>query len=197
VRDAVPVPGWDAAQLRSSVAVIFQDFAKYAMSARENVAMGQIDLHGDLDRIVRAAELASAHGFLTELPDGYDTVLSRMFDGGRELSIGQWQRVAIARAFFRDAPLVIMDEPTASLDPITERDLFERIGRLSHDRALLLISHRFSSMRSADRIYVMHEGQIVEHGSHEELMALDGRYARLFRLQAEAFLTDEPSAAVS
>jgi ATP-binding cassette, subfamily B, bacterial len=196
VRDGTPEADWDADKLRSSVAVIFQDFAKYAMSARDNVGMGRIEFNEDLDRIVSAAELASAHEFLADLPEGYDTVLSRMFDGGRELSIGQWQRVAIARAFFRDAPFVIMDEPTASLDPVTERDLFEQIGRLSDDRALLLISHRFSSMRSADRIYVMHEGEIVEHGSHEELMELDGRYARLFRLQAETFLTDESNAAI-
>ena len=191
--DDVPVAGWDPDQLRRSIAIIFQDFAKYALSARDNVAMGQTG-SADFERVVRAAQAATADEFLAQLPQGYDTVLSRMFEGGRELSIGQWQRVALARAFFRDAPLVIMDEPTAALDPAAERELFERIGTLSRDRALLLISHRFSSMRSADRIYVMHQGQVVEQGSHDELVALDGRYASLFRLQANAYLTNGWSA---
>lgn len=192
--DDVPVAGWDPDQLRRAIAIIFQDFAKYALSARDNVAMGRTGSSDDLERVIRAAKAATAHEFLAQLPQGYDTVLSRMFEGGRELSIGQWQRVALARAFFRDAPLVIMDEPTASLDPAAERELFERIATLSRDRALLLISHRFSSMRSADRIYVMHEGQVVEQGSHDELVALDGRYATMFRLQANAYLANQWSA---
>ena len=192
--DDVPVAGWDPDQLRRSIAIIFQDFAKYALSARDNITMGRTELSGDFERVVRAAEAANADEFLAQLPQGYDTVLSRLFEGGRELSIGQWQRVALARAFFRDAPLVIMDEPTAALDPAAERDLFEHIATLSRDRALLLISHRFSSMRAADRIYVMHEGQVVEQGNHDELVALDGRYATLFRLQANAYLTNQWSA---
>jgi ATP-binding cassette subfamily B protein len=188
------VADWDPKLVRRSIAVIFQDFAKYALTARENVAIGRTELNGDFERVVRATQAASADDFLSQLPNGYDTVLNRMFEGGRELSIGQWQRVALARAFFRDAPFVIMDEPTASLDAPSERELFERIGELSDDRALLLISHRFSSVRSADRIYVLHQGEVVEQGSHDELVALDGRYAMLFSLQADAYLTGQWSA---
>ena len=193
--DDVAVEGCDPELLAHSIAVIFQDFAKYALSARDNVAMGRTEAFDDFERVVEAAESAAADEFLAKLPKGYDTLLSRMFAGGRDLSIGQWQRVALARSFFRDAPLVIMDEPTAALDTASERALFDRIGALSRDRALLLISHRYSSVRSADRIYVLHEGAVVEHGSHEELMALGGRYATLFGLQAEAYLLEQPAGA--
>jgi len=118
-------------------------------------------------------------------------VLSRMFSGGRDLSIGQWQRVALARAFFRDAPFVIMDEPTAALDPLAEYRIFESIRHAFSGRTVLFISHRFSSVRLADRILVMHGGELTEEGTHEELMAADGRYARMFTLQASAYLGSE------
>ena len=139
------------------------------------------------DKIAQAAEQAGAHEFLSQLPNGYETILSRMFKGGTDLSIGQWQRVAIARAFFRDAPFVILDEPTASLDPRAEHALFEALRELLAGRTVLFISHRLSTVRSADRIYVLHEGEIIEHGTHDELMALGGRYAELFSLQAAAY----------
>jgi ATP-binding cassette subfamily B protein len=125
--------------------------------------------------------------FLSEFPLGYETLLSRSFEHGVELSGGQWQRVAISRAFFRDAPILVLDEPTAALDPLAEHDLFGRLRALAIGRTVILISHRFSTVRSADRILVLDEGHLVEEGSHEELMARDGHYAAMFNIQASPY----------
>ena len=168
--------------------MIFQDFMRYDLTARENIGLGDVDAIDDTAAIAEAAERAGAAGFLTALPDGYGTRLGRRFRNSHQLSIGQWQRVALARAFFRDAPLVIMDEPTASLDARSEHELFKTMRALFHDRAVLLISHRFSSVRMADRIYVLRDGAVVEAGTHDELIASDGLYAELFSLQAASYL---------
>jgi ATP-binding cassette, subfamily B, bacterial len=181
----------DADDLRRSVSVIFQDFEKYLLPARENVGLGRNERIEDVEAILAAARRADADDFLTTLPEGYETMLGREFAGGYDLSVGQWQRVALARAFFRDAPFVILDEPTAALDARAESRLFERMRELLEGRSVVLISHRFSSVRSADRIYVLHEGRVVEEGSHDALMERGGLYAELFSLQARAYLGTE------
>ncbi len=190
--DGVDTAELDPDELRASVAVIFQDFARFLLPAHENVALGRHERIADRDGVVAAAQRAGAHDFLNDLPEGYETMLGREFHGGWDLSIGQWQRVALARAFFRDAPFVILDEPTAALDARAESDLFDRMRELLAGRAVLLISHRFSSVRSADRIYVLRHGQVVEHGRHEQLMALGGLYAELFTLQARQYVDVDP-----
>lgn len=180
----------DPRVVSASTAFIFQDFVRYAMDAETNIALGRADVAADARRVRDAASAAGAGDFLTALPNGYDTTLTRLFEGGVDLSGGQWQRVAIARAFYRDAPLVILDEPSAALDPRAEYDLFSSLRRSIRGRSALVISHRFSTVRNADRIYVMDAGRVVEHGNHEELMRHDGIYADLFRLQAAAYLPD-------
>jgi ATP-binding cassette subfamily B protein len=186
--DGVDTATMDRASLRRGVAVIFQDYVRYQLSATDNIGLGLPEALGDGVRIVDAAQRGGADEFLHTLPDGYDTVLSKQFPGGLDLSIGQWQRVALARAFFRDAPFLILDEPTASLDARAEHALFQRIRELRQGRTVLLISHRFSSVRAADRILVLSKGELVEQGSHDDLIAADGLYAELYNLQANATL---------
>lgn len=181
------------ASIRSRVAVIFQDFARYAFTARENIAAGDGNRPIDDDQVFEAARAASADTFVSRLPQKYDTILSRLFRGGRDLSGGQWQRIAIARAFYRDAPFVILDEPTASLDARAEYELFASLRSVLKGRTAVFVSHRFSTVRMADQIVVLHAGRIVEAGTHDELMAKDGRYSELFRLQASAYLADADS----
>jgi ATP-binding cassette subfamily B protein len=177
----------DADPLRSGVAVVFQDFMRYALPARDNVGLGRHERLPDDDGIRRAAREAGADRDVERLPDGYATMLAPGFAGGTDLSVGQWQRMALARAMFRDAPFVILDEPTAALDADAERQLFARLRGLLAGRGVLLISHRFSSVREADTIHVMHAGAIVESGSHDELIARAGRYAELFGMQAAPY----------
>ena len=188
--DGASTMSTDPVVLRRSLTVVFQDFAKFWISARDNVGLGAVERLDDLPGICDAARSAGADAVIDSLPRGYDTILSRLFAGGRDLSVGQWQRIALARAFFRDARLLIMDEPTAALDAEAEHQLFRSMRDLCRGRSVLLISHRFSSVREADRIYVLHDGAVVESGSHDELMAHDGRYARMFNTQAAAYLSD-------
>jgi ATP-binding cassette, subfamily B, bacterial len=185
--DGVDTADLDADQLRRRIAVIFQDFARYDLTARENIGLGAVEHIDDPDAVTAAASHAGADHYLTALPAGYETILSPEYDGGRDLSVGQWQRVALARAFIRDAPLIILDEPTASLDPRGEHDLFRRIRTLYAGRTVLLISHRYNTVRDADHIYVLDRGRIIEHGSHDQLITAAGVYAELFTLQAAAY----------
>jgi ATP-binding cassette subfamily B protein len=177
----------DRRALLGGTAVVFQDFVRYALSARDNIALGRHERASDTAGIVRAARQAGADEDISGLPSGYETLLGPAFIDGTDLSTGQWQRLALARTFFRDAPLVILDEPTAALDARAEHDLFESIRTLFAGRTVLLISHRFSSVLSADRILVLADGKLVEEGTHAELMASPGLYAELFTLQAKAY----------
>lgn len=189
--DGEDAAGFRPSSLRERITVVFQDFVRYALSASENISVGRIDEPADPQRVRAAARAAGAESAIEELPEGFDTTLSRMFAGGRDLSGGQWQRMALARSFYRDAPLVILDEPSAALDPRAEHELFSTLRAALHGRTALFISHRFSTVRGADRIYVLHQGLVAEHGSHDELVARDGRYAELFRLQSEAYVAAE------
>lgn len=178
---------YDSEAVRRTVALVFQDFGRYELTARDNIAFGDIARLDDSSGVLEAARRSGADEFLSELPDGYSTLLSRSFEHGVELSGGQWQRVAIARAFFRDAPILVLDEPTAALDPLAEQELFERLRSLAAGRTVVLISHRFSTVRSADRILVLDAGRLIEQGTHEDLMALGGHYAEMFSVQAAPY----------
>jgi ATP-binding cassette subfamily B protein len=186
--DSIDIAHVDPADLRRSIAVLFQDFSSYRLPGADNIAVGRCERADDRAGIVAAATKAGADSFLAALPNGYDSMLGPEFEGGTDLSVGQWQRVALARAFFRDAPFIILDEPTASLDARAEHELFDRIRTLFAGRTVLLISHRFSTVRSADRIYVLANGRLTEQGTHAELMALGGHYAELFTLQASSYV---------
>lgn len=175
----------------ASLAVVYQDYAMYELSARENITLGDHRRPWEEPAVRQAAARAGVDDVLSGLPGGYDTMLSRSYDGGAALSQGEWQRVAVARALYRDASLVILDEPAASLDAYAERELFERLLGLCASRSALMVSHRFSTVRLAHRIYVLDDGEVTEHGTHSELMAQNGLYAEMFRIQAAGYL--EPS----
>jgi ATP-binding cassette subfamily B protein len=178
---------YDPAELRKYLGVIFQDFVRYHMTARENIGIGRVSQIEEREQIIAAARKSGADGFIERLNKGYDAMLGRWFEKGVELSGGQWQKVALARAFMRDAPLLILDEPTSALDAEAEYEIFTRFRELTEGKTALFISHRFSTVRLADRIFVLEQGTIREHGSHDELIALNGRYAELFNLQARAY----------
>jgi ATP-binding cassette, subfamily B, bacterial len=178
---------YDLAQLRANIGVIFQDFVRYNMTLRENIAVGRIDALADQHRIVAAADRSLASDVAVKLPLGYDQQIGKRFRKGVDLSGGEWQKVAIARAYMRDAQLLILDEPTAALDARAEYEVFERFKELSDGKTGVLISHRFSSVRMADRILVLDDGRVEASGTHDELLAARGRYAELFELQAAGY----------
>jgi ATP-binding cassette subfamily B protein len=189
----------DPAELRRRISAVFQDFMTYDMTARENIALGDLSRLGDTEAIARAAAAVGVHEDLDALPRGYDTLLSRAFlpddgagDAVAQLSGGQWQRIAVARAFLRDVDLYILDEPTSGLDAQAEAMMHERLRERHRDRTGLLISHRLSAIRDADQIVVLVQGRVAERGPHTDLMAVDGAYAGLFRLQARGY-RDDPS----
>ena len=182
--DGVPLPAYDLAVLRQRIAVVHQDFAQFSLTLHENIAIGAYAAGVPAGHVEQAAQWAGADEIAAKLPKGYDTPLTRQFEGGVELSGGEWQKVALARGFVRDAALVILDEPTAALDAEAEYRLFAQFRELVVGKTALLISHRFSTVRMADHIIVLEEGQAIESGSHDELVAQGGRYATLYEMQA-------------
>ena len=179
---------YDLEGLRDAVGVIFQDYVKYHLTASENIAVGRISELKNEKRIKESASRSLADSVIEKLPDGYQQRIGRWFKRGTNLSGGEWQKIAIARAYMRDAQMLILDEPTASLDARAEHEVFKRFVELTFDKCAVLISHRFSTVRMADRIVVLHQGRLLEHGSHEELLAAGGQYSDLFQMQAAGYL---------
>ncbi|HJR52117.1 MAG TPA: ATP-binding cassette domain-containing protein, partial [Gemmatimonadota bacterium] len=178
---------YDLTELRANLGVIFQDFMRYHLTAAENIAVGRIEAADDRARIEEAARRSLADDVVRRLPAGYDQMIGKRFQSGVDLSGGEWQKIAIARAYMRDAQLLILDEPTAALDARAEFEVFQRFKELSRGKTAVLISHRFSSVRMADRILVLADGEVEAMGTHEELLAQRGRYAELFELQAAGY----------
>jgi ATP-binding cassette, subfamily B, bacterial len=186
--DGLDLREWDAGALRQRVGIIFQDFVRYQLLAGENIGVGDVRALDDQGRWEQAAEKGMASDFLHKLPAGYRTQLGGWFKDGQELSLGQWQKIALSRAFMRNsADILVLDEPTASMDAAAEARVFQRFRELTEGKMAILISHRFSTVRMADRIVVIEDGRVTEHGSHAELLARGGKYARLFELQAEGY----------
>ena len=188
--DGVDLRDMATTDLRREISVIFQDYAKYQLSVRKNIWVGDITRPEDDAAIAAAAGQAGADDVIAGLAGGYDTPLGKWFEDGEELSIGEWQKIALARAFYRDAGILVLDEPTSALDPLAEWAVFERIREMAADKAVILISHRFSTVYRADRIYILDKGRVVESGPHADLMALDGVYRRMYEVQARAYKVD-------
>jgi ATP-binding cassette subfamily B protein len=185
--DGHPLSEYSLAELRANIGVIFQDYVRYYFTAADNIAVGRIEQRDDEARITDAARRSIADAVIARLPKGYEQMLGKLFKEGVDLSGGEWQKIAIARAYMRDAQMLVLDEPTAALDARSEFEVFQRFKELSHGRSAVIISHRFSTVRMADRIIVMRHGQISEMGSHQELLAAGGHYAELFELQAAGY----------
>jgi ATP-binding cassette, subfamily B, bacterial len=185
--DGVDLREYNLEDLYQEIGVIFQDFMRYEMTARDNIAVGRIEQIGDLPLLQQSAQKSMADEVIGRLPYGYEQMLGRRFDGGVDLSGGEWQKVALARAYLRDAQILILDEPTAALDARSEFEVFQRFAELTAGKMALFISHRFSTVRMADRIVVLEHGRIAEDGDHEQLTRLGGRYAEMFELQAASY----------
>jgi ATP-binding cassette subfamily B protein len=185
--DGIDLRDYKLEDLHHEIGVIFQDFMRYEMTARENIGIGRVESEHSQGEIESAAHKSLAESVIAKLPGGYDQMLGRRFESGVELSGGEWQRVALARAYLRDAQLLVLDEPTAALDARSELEVFERFAELTMGKMALLISHRFSTVRMADRIVVLEGGRLVEEGTHPQLMALSGRYASMFEMQAASY----------
>jgi ATP-binding cassette subfamily B protein len=185
--DGMDLREYDVEDLWKEIGVIFQDFMRYDLTASENIAIGRIEDQGNIFRVRSAAQKSLAEQVIRKLPKGYDQVLGRRFEGGVDLSGGEWQKMALARAYLRDAQLLILDEPTAALDAKSEHEVFQRFAELTKGKMALLISHRFSTVKMADRILVLEGGRIAEQGHHEQLLLNKGRYAEMFELQAASY----------
>jgi ATP-binding cassette subfamily B protein len=185
--DGVDLRQFTTSALRREFSVLFQDYAQYHLTARENIWFGNTDLPPGHERVVAAARDSGADDIIDRLPKGYDTVLGKLFEDGEELSVGEWQNVALARAFLRDAQILVLDEPTSSMDAKAEYAVFRSFRTLAAGHTAILISHRFSTVRMADRIYVLHDGRVTEEGTHEALVGAGGTYARLFETQAQHY----------
>jgi ATP-binding cassette subfamily B protein len=185
--DGVDLREYDLEDLHREMGVIFQDFMRYEMTARENVAVGRIEEIDNLDLLQTASRKSLADGVIDRLPRGYEQMLGRRFDEGVDLSGGEWQKIALARAYLRDAQLLILDEPTAALDARSEFEVFHRFSELTAGKMAIFISHRFSTVRAADRILVLANGRIAEEGTHDQLASLGGRYAEMFEMQASSY----------
>jgi len=186
--DGLDLQSWDVDALRQRTGVIFQDFGRYQFSVGENIGAGDVRYFDDTERWAKAAETGMAAPFIEDMADGYQTQLGRWFKGGRELSGGQWQKIALSRAFMRsDADILVLDEPTAAMDALSEAAVFDHFRSVSKNKIAILISHRFSTVRAADQIIVFHKGEILERGNHESLLAMNGQYAHLFKLQARGY----------
>lgn len=185
--DDIDLRQFETHALRREIAIIFQNYAHYHLSAEENIWLGNAALPPDRERVAAAARRSGADEVIQGLPRGYDTILGKSFTDGEELSTGEWQKVALARAFMRDAQILVLDEPTSSMDAKAEYEVFQRFRKLVAGRTAILISHRFSTVRMADRIYVLQHGRVIEGGSHDELIRAGGTYARLFEMQAQHY----------
>ena len=185
--DGIDLREYNLEDLYREIGVIFQDFMRYEMTARDNIAVGQIDQNVNLPLLKAAAGKSMANEVIERLPRDYEQMLGRRFENGVDLSGGEWQKVALARAYLRDAQVLILDEPTAALDARSEFEVFQRFAELTAGKTALFISHRFSTVRMADRIVVLENGRIAEDGSHQELSRLGGHYAEMFEMQAASY----------
>lgn len=185
--DGTDLRMFNTEDVQREIGVIFQDYVRYYQTARENIWFGNTALPSDHKNVLYAAQCSGADQVVAKLPNGYETDLGKLFDNGEELSVGEWQKFALARAFLRNAQIMILDEPSSSMDAKTEHRVFQDFRQLCCGKTAILISHRFSTVRMADRIYVLHKGRIVESGTHKELLRLSGIYSRMFRMQAEAY----------